>query len=89
MPLGLTPEERVLRARIAGHALWAKVENPTQYTAVARKAFNDRFEREVDPDGVLPAEERARRATHARKAHFTRMALASAKARREKKGRDG
>jgi hypothetical protein len=42
----------------------------------------DRFEREVDPEGVLPAQERQRRAEHARKAYFLRLALASAKARR-------
>jgi hypothetical protein len=42
----------------------------------------DRFEREVDPDGELPIEERQRRAEHARKAYFLRLALASAKARR-------
>jgi len=43
----------------------------------------DRFEREVDPDGVLPPEERRRRAEHARKAYFLRLALASSKARRK------
>jgi len=41
-----------------------------------------RFEREVDPDGTLPPEERARRAEHKRKAYFARLALKSAKARR-------
>ena len=46
----------------------------------------DRFEREVDPDGVLSPEERARRAGHARKAYFTRLALQSAKARRKTSG---
>ena len=46
----------------------------------------DRFEREVDPDGVLPPQERAQRAEHAKKAYFARLALASAKARRKKAG---
>lgn len=41
-----------------------------------------KFEREVDPDGVLSPEERARRAEHLRKAHFQRLALKSARARR-------
>jgi hypothetical protein len=41
-----------------------------------------RFERQVDPDHVLPPQERAWRAEHARKAHFARLALASARARR-------
>jgi hypothetical protein len=43
----------------------------------------DRFERQVDPDGELPPAERARRAGHARKAYFTRLALRSAQARRK------
>ena len=41
-----------------------------------------RFEREVDPDQVLPPDERARRAEHARKAYFQRLALKSARSRR-------
>ena len=53
-------------------------------TENARKAFNDRFEREADPDGKLPDDERRRRAEHLRKAHFTQLALKSAKARRER-----
>ena len=39
------------------------------------------FEREVDPDGLLEPEERARRAAHARAAHFARLAYLSARAR--------
>jgi hypothetical protein len=46
----------------------------------------NRFERQVDPDGVLSPEERARRAGHARKAYFTRLALRSAQARRRSSG---
>ena len=70
-----------LRGRMGAHALHAKVADPTAHTAPARKAFLDRFEREVDPDGILSPAERARRAEHARKAYFGRLALASAKAR--------
>ncbi|MCC7364831.1 MAG: hypothetical protein IT303_10705 [Dehalococcoidia bacterium] len=50
-------------------------------TKAARSAFLARFEREVDPERVLSEQERQRRAEAAKKAHFTRMALASAKAR--------
>ncbi len=77
------PSERSLAARIASHESWAKTANPTARTEPARQAFDGRFEREVDPDGTLPPAERARRAEHARKAYFTRLALASAKARRK------
>lgn len=77
-----SPSERALRARLAAHSLHAQVADPAAHTAPARRVFMDRFEREVDPEGVLPAEERQRRAEHARKAYFLRLALASAKARR-------
>lgn len=72
-----------MRARLAAHSSWANTADPAARTAPARKAALDRFEREVDPDGTLPPADRARRAEHARKAYFTRLALASAKARRK------
>ena len=84
MPLSLNPEERSLRARIAAHTKWAGVEDRSAATAPARSAFRDSFERAVDPEGVLPPAERALRATHARKAHMLKLALASARARRKK-----
>jgi hypothetical protein len=77
----LNAHDRALAARIAAHALHAAGKTNT---VPARQAFLDRFEHQVDPDGVLPADERARRATHARKAYFTRLALKSAQARRKK-----
>ncbi len=45
----------------------------------------ERFEREVDPDGTLEPAERARRASHARSAYYSGLALKSAKARRLRK----
>jgi hypothetical protein len=42
-----------------------------------------RFEREVDPEGVLPPDELARRVASARSAYYQRLALASAKSRRK------
>ena len=75
--------KRVLQARMAAHALHAQVKDPAAHTAPARQAFLSRFEREVDPEGVLEPQERARRAEHAKKAYFTRLALASSKARAE------
>lgn len=81
----LTPSERSIRARIAAHESWAKTEDPTARTAPGRAAFRDRFTREVDPDGSLDPAERERRADHARKAYYQRLALKSAKARRAKR----
>jgi len=77
-----TPAERTIRARIAAYALHSQVDG-TAHTAPARQAFLDRFERQVDPDGLLEPQERARRAEHARKSYFLKLALLSAQARRK------
>ncbi|NEK56881.1 hypothetical protein GCU56_03220 [Geodermatophilus sabuli] len=73
-------------ARLAAHQSWANTADRSARTAPARRAMLDRFENQVDPDGVLSPAERARRAGHARKAYFTRLALRSAQARRRKLG---
>jgi hypothetical protein len=78
--------DRSLIARLASHESWARTTDPSARTEPARRALLARFEREVDPDGLLSAEERARRAGHARKAYFTRLALRSAQARRKTSG---
>jgi hypothetical protein len=80
---GLTPAQRSLRARLAAHESWSRTADPAGRTANARRAALDRFERQVDPDGSLNPAERSRRAEHARKAYFTRLALKSAQARRK------
>ncbi len=51
--LGLTPEERSVRARMGGYAVAAKYDT-REITKPAREAFMARFEREVDPDGDTP-----------------------------------
>ena len=76
---------RSQRATIAAHTMWSRCPDPAAHTAPGRRAFLDRFEREVDPDGTLPPADRARRAEHARKAYFARLALRSAQARRAAK----
>jgi len=77
--------ERILRARLAAHALHAKVADPSAHTAPARAVFLSRFEREVDPEGLLTPEERSRRAEHAKKAYFLKLALASREARKKRR----
>jgi hypothetical protein len=77
--------KRVLQARMAAHALHAKVTDPAAHTAPARQSFLSRFEREVDPEGLLTPQERARRAEHAKKAYFLRLAAASSTARSKKR----
>jgi hypothetical protein len=76
--VSLTPSQRSQRARIAAHSMHAQGKTST---GPARKVFLSRFEREVDPDGVLSPGERAKRAAHARKAHMTQLAYRSARAR--------
>ena len=80
--------ERVLTGRLGAYVLHSRYDS-RQLTKAAREAFRSKFEQEVDPDGVLPVEERLRRAEMARKAHFTRLALKSAQARRKRCGRKG
>ena len=81
----LSPAEAALRGKIGAHRLHAS-HDARQTTAKARETFLARFEREVDPDRVLPEGERRRRAEHARRAYFTRLSLASARARSRKRG---
>ena len=81
---GLSPAERSLRARLAAHTMHAR-HDPRETTTAARAAFLARFEAEVDPEGRLHPEERARRAEQAHRAYFARLALAATKARRAKR----
>ena len=80
---GMSPSQRTRRARLAAYA-WHARHDGREITANARKAFVERFEREVDPDGVLPIAERQCRAEHAMRVHMTRLALRSAQARRRR-----
>lgn len=71
--------------RIGAHTKWANTVDRTAATQPARDALMRKFEDQVDPTRSLSLEEREKRATSARKAHFQRMALKSAQARRAKK----
>jgi hypothetical protein len=62
MPSNPSNSEKVLAGRKGAHISWARTADPAARTAPARAAMLDRFDREVDPDGTLPAAERARRA---------------------------
>lgn len=61
-------------AREGGHAV----------SASARAGFEQKFVDQVDPDRVLPEDERARRVTAARRAYFLMLAAKSVDARRRK-----
>ena len=77
--------ERALAARIGAFSLHSQRDS-REITKPARAAFLSRFEKEVDPDGTLPPQERQRRAAAAKKAYFTKLALRSVKARRQRNG---
>ena len=75
-----------LISSLANDVRWAGVEDRAAETAPARQAFNDRFLREARErfgDNLAP-EDLARRAEHLRRAHFKRLALKSAQARRKR-----
>lgn len=78
---------RSLGGRIGANQYWSTVDDRTAATQPGRAAFMSRFERQVDPEGVLPGPEHARRAESARKAYFARLALRSVQARARRKQR--
>jgi hypothetical protein len=80
--MSLNESERRMRASIASNTSCANTSDFSERTAAARASFLSRFEKEVDPEGVLPEADRVRRAEHLRKAYFQRLALRSAQARR-------
>lgn len=81
----LTPAQRTLQARAAAYTRWAKETDPVAATKPGCDGLLAKFEREVDPTGSLPSDERRRRAEQLRRAHMQRLAIASTKARAAKK----
>lgn len=62
--------------RMGAHIKWANCTDRASATRPARDAFEARFLEQADGDPI--------RAAHLRKAHFARMALRSAQARRRR-----
>lgn len=79
----MTPAERKLNASQSAHTRWAHVSNRPAATQAARDAFLRKFEEQVDPDGILEPDERAKRSENAKRAHFAGLALKSAMSRRK------
>jgi len=71
----LTHGEARLRASIAAHESWAQTSDRPARTAKARAALDKKFFDQAGGDPI--------RADHLRKAHFARLALKSAVARRK------
>ncbi len=85
VPPRFDSSEMAQRGRIGAYVTHSR-HDPKETTQAARTAFLARFEDEVDPEHLLPEDERLRRAEAARRAHFSRLAYLSAKARRARKG---
>jgi hypothetical protein len=87
----MTPAERVLRARLGGYAARAKHDG-VKLTAAARATFATSFRAGhacrvcplVEMPSGLPEAEVVRRADALRRAHYTRLALRSARSRRNR-----
>ena len=67
--------ERQLAARIAVQTSWGRTEDRSARTAPGRAALDAKFLAEAGGD--------SKRAEHLRKAHFARLAMKSAQARRK------
>jgi len=78
----MTAADRKMRAQMAAHASWANTGDRRARSKPGGDALVARFERQVDPDGVLPAAERAARAESAKRAYYVGLAYKSARARR-------
>ena len=71
-----------INKRIAAEISWSRTEDRSARTSPARQKFLQRFEKQVDPDGKLSAEERYRRAEHAKRAYMLKLAKKSASVRK-------
>ena len=67
--------EKYLAAKIAAHESWARTTDRSARTAPARAALDAKFLADAGGD--------PQRALHLRKAHYARLALKSAQARRK------
>lgn len=84
MPPDPSPAERRLKAQIAANLGWANTPDRSARTEPARRGLQESWERKADPDRVLTPQERAKRVENLKRAHFQRMALASAESRRRR-----
>jgi len=77
MPSEATSAERRIVASIAAHMSWANTPDRAARTSNARRALEAKFLEQAGGD--------PQRAEHLRKAHYQRLALKSAQARRRAK----
>jgi len=73
--------KHAINGRIGTEISWSRTTDRSARTRLAREAFLRRFEREVDPEGKLPPDERRRRAEHAKRAYMLRLAMRAVQSR--------
>lgn len=81
-----TPTDLSQAGTAMARARWARVADRAKATEPARDAFDARFYREADADGVVDPAERAYRAQQARRAYFTELSRRAAAARMSRRG---
>lgn len=69
-------------AVMAAQTSWARTVDRTSRTQPARAAVLANIDATVDPDGLMDPATKAKAVDNARSAHFRRLALLSAQARR-------
>ena len=82
----LPASQRALAASIGSLTRWSRVQSRearAEALAPARAARRRQWEQQADPDGVLSPDELAAAVDRLRRAHYRRMALASAQRRRK------
>ena len=70
MPRRMSESQVSMLGRLGAHSMHAKYDS-RKTSEAGRQAFLRSFEQQADPEGTLDPAERARRAEHLRKAHFT------------------
>lgn len=81
------PAYRSARGRYGAHVMHSKHDG-REITAAATAAGPQSiayWRKRVDPEGVLDEPERERRAQHAKKAHYARLSMLAAAAKRARK----
>lgn len=80
----LSPAQKSLAAAIGSLTKWSRMTSPEARragTAAARAARERSWEQKADPDGALSPDELTAAVDRLKRAHYRRMALASAQAR--------
>ncbi len=73
-----SPQFRSQRGRLGAYTSWTRTEDRTAHTLPGCRALANKFEDEVEPDGELTIQERAK---YLRKARMQPMALKAAQVR--------